>query len=75
MRPEAELAVSTRRRWLLCLLMFLIGLLLGVYVGYRMAAARAYGSCFDDRGRLLADGVSQEACIETCPTSSCSWRP
>ena len=69
----AQPTPSQRPRWFLPLIMLIAGLIIGYVIGMtttKMALTKA-GDCVRGDSTVVATGVSQQSCRETCPT--CMW--
>ena len=61
-----------RIRWLVPLIMLLIGLFVGYFIGQRTMEAKAkLGQCIRGDSTVVANNVTQQSCEETCET--CMW--
>jgi hypothetical protein len=64
--------VKPRNRWLVPLIMLLIGALVGYYFGQRTREAKArLGQCIRGDSTVVANNVTEQSCEDTCAT--CMW--
>jgi hypothetical protein len=63
---------NPRRNWLVPLVMLLIGLIAGYFIGRQTMAAQAQlGDCVRGDSTVVASNVSEQSCQATCRT--CMW--